>query len=74
MPDSFIQTPIGTADTSAPVAAPPQLSVDTTGASRWPALAAALLGALILLGVGFGSGIAHNAAHDTRHTLGFVCH
>lgn len=40
----------------------------------WPAVAAILLGGLIVLGVGFGPGIAHNAAHDTRHALVFPCH
>jgi cobalt transporter subunit CbtB len=41
---------------------------------RWPAIVALLLGAMVILGVGFGPGIAHNAAHDTRHTLAFPCH
>ncbi len=35
---------------------------------------AALLGVIVVLGVGFSPGIAHNAAHDTRHTLAFPCH
>lgn len=39
------------------------------------ALAAAGLGALLLWGVGFaGSDVLHNAAHDTRHSIGFPCH
>ena len=45
----------------------------TTGA-RWPAIVALLLGAVIILGVGFGPGITHSAAHDTRHTMAFPCH
>ena len=40
-----------------------------------PALAAALLGAVILFGVALAnSGTIHNAAHDTRHAAAFPCH
>jgi cobalt transporter subunit CbtB len=40
-----------------------------------PALAAALLGAVILFGVALAnSGTVHNAAHDTRHAAAFPCH
>lgn len=47
----------------APSAAPLQLA------------AAALFGALILFAVGFAPmSAAHNAAHDTRHTVAFPCH
>ena len=43
--------------------------------SKWPALFAAMLGAVILFGVGFSNlSIAHNAAHDTRHAMVFPCH
>lgn len=38
-------------------------------------LTSALLGAFIVFGVGFAhSETAHNAAHDTRHAIGFPCH
>ena len=38
-------------------------------------LAAAALGMVILFGVGFASmDMAHNAAHDTRHSVAFPCH
>jgi cobalt transporter subunit CbtB len=41
-------------------------------------LAGALLlsfGLILLAGAGFaGSETVHNAAHDTRHALGFPCH
>ncbi|MCP5163373.1 MAG: CbtB-domain containing protein [Hahellaceae bacterium] len=38
-------------------------------------LAALLFGAIILGAVGFLSmDTAHNAAHDTRHSLAFPCH
>jgi cobalt transporter subunit CbtB len=40
-----------------------------------PALAAILLGVLLLYGVGFaGSQTIHNAAHDARHAFAFPCH
>jgi len=33
------------------------------------------LGFFMLIGVGFaGSTVLHNAAHDTRHAIGFPCH
>ncbi len=38
-------------------------------------LAAAVLGIVILFGVGFAPmDMAHNAAHDTRHSVAFPCH
>lgn len=40
-----------------------------------PALMAAVLGMLMLWGVGFSPVSAvHNAAHDVRHSAGFPCH
>ena len=40
-----------------------------------PALAAALLGAVILFGVALANGdTIHNAAHDARHGAAFPCH
>jgi len=37
--------------------------------------AAAVLGIVILFGVGFAPmDMAHNAAHDTRHSVAFPCH
>jgi cobalt transporter subunit CbtB len=39
------------------------------------AVMAALLGALVVWGVGFSPIAAlHNAAHDTRHSMAFPCH
>jgi len=36
---------------------------------------ALLLGMVILFGVGFvKTSAVHNAAHDTRHAVGFPCH
>lgn len=38
-------------------------------------LAALAFGIIILSAVGFAPmGVAHNAAHDVRHTLSFPCH
>ena len=53
--------------------AEPNLHATASGRG-WPAITALLLGALIIFGVGFGPGIMHNAAHDTRHTMTFPCH
>ena len=40
-----------------------------------PALAAAMLGAVILFGVALAnSDTIHNATHDTRHSAAFPCH
>ena len=37
--------------------------------------AAAILGMVVLMGVGFAPmDVAHNAAHDTRHSYAFPCH
>ena len=41
----------------------------------FPALAAAMLGLVILFGVALAnSETIHNAAHDTRHAAAFPCH
>ena len=40
-----------------------------------PALAAAMLGVVILFGVALAnSDTIHNAAHDSRHSAAFPCH
>lgn len=39
-----------------------------------PAMLSILLGTIIVGAVGFAPGIAHNAAHDTRHVMTFPCH
>lgn len=39
------------------------------------AVFAALLGGFLIWGVGFSHiDVVHNAAHDTRHSIGFPCH
>jgi len=49
---------------------------DLTRAARvMPAVAAALLGLVLIFGVGFaGASVIHNAAHDARHIHAFPCH
>jgi len=38
-------------------------------------VAVAILGIVVLMGVGFAPmDVAHNAAHDTRHSFAFPCH
>ena len=38
-------------------------------------VSALLLGTIIIYGAGFlNMAVAHNAAHDTRHSQGFPCH
>lgn len=38
-------------------------------------LLSAFVGAFVVFGVGFAhSNVLHNAAHDSRHALGFPCH
>lgn len=50
-------------------------SVSVTRSKNLQLFAVALLGAIILFGVGFAPmDIAHNAAHDTRHSVAFPCH
>lgn len=50
-------------------------SVSVATSKNLQLLAVALLGAVILFGVGFAPmDIAHNAAHDTRHSVAFPCH
>ena len=47
----------------------------SAGRNAPAALVAALLGAFILLGVGFASpATLHNAAHEARHAFAFPCH
>ncbi|MDQ6732299.1 MAG: CbtB-domain containing protein [Actinomycetota bacterium] len=43
--------------------------------TRWPGIAAMVLGAFFILGTGFSHiSAVHNAAHDARHSAGFPCH
>jgi cobalt transporter subunit CbtB len=47
----------------------------STGSDTLAAVFAALLGVFVIWAVGFSHiDVAHNAAHDTRHSAGFPCH
>jgi cobalt transporter subunit CbtB len=50
-------------------------SVSSRSETLLAAVSAALFGAFLIWGVGFSHiGALHNAAHDTRHSIGFPCH
>jgi len=50
-------------------------SSKTLASSGVQMAAAAILGMVVLMGVGFAPmDVAHNAAHDTRHSFAFPCH
>jgi cobalt transporter subunit CbtB len=58
--------------TSTVNAAAPSRALATTSVQM---AAAAILGMVVLMGVGFAPmDVAHNAAHDTRHSFAFPCH
>jgi cobalt transporter subunit CbtB len=43
--------------------------------TRWPAIAALVLGLMLVAGAGFAApSFIHNATHDTRHAFGLPCH
>jgi len=44
-----------------------------SGSRAAAALLAAMMGLVLLSAVGFAA-VAHDAAHDTRHSVGFPCH
>ena len=51
------------------------VTVSESAAALPVILTSALLGAFIVFGLGFAhSESVHNAAHDTRHAVGFPCH
>ena len=51
------------------------VTVSTTISKSVQIASAFLLGFVILYGAGFvQTSVAHNAAHDVRHTQGFPCH
>ncbi len=70
-----IQSIESTIVTSSGLVGGEQLGESAVASSKWPALFSAVLGAVILFGVGFSDlTVAHNAAHDTRHAMVFPCH
>ncbi len=49
--------------------------ISTTISKPLQLVSAMLLGIVILYGAGFvQTSVAHNAAHDMRHSQGFPCH
>jgi cobalt transporter subunit CbtB len=57
------------------ISIPAQGSISVRVAANLPALIVFFFGLVTLYCVGFStSSIAHNAAHDTRHSSGFPCH
>ena len=60
--------------TFTPIAVPAAASTSRSSVLG-QALMAAVLGMVLLFGVGFSHiPVVHNAAHDTRHSAGFPCH
>jgi cobalt transporter subunit CbtB len=52
-----------------------KVKVKAISSPRLQIFAALLFGMVIFYAVGFSPiGIAHNAAHDARHSLAFPCH
>ncbi|MCP4766427.1 MAG: CbtB-domain containing protein [Gammaproteobacteria bacterium] len=51
------------------------IRVNASTSARAQSLAALVFGVTILFAVGFAAmGVAHNAAHDVRHSAAFPCH
>jgi len=54
---------------------PLEQSITVAHSKNLQLFAAATLGLVILFGVAFAPmDMAHNAAHDTRHSVAFPCH
>lgn len=52
-----------------------EVSTDVNISKKSQILSAAILGFVIMIGVGLSPmEVAHNAAHDTRHSFAFPCH
>ena len=51
------------------------LTVELSQQRRATGIASLIIGLLLVFGVGLSHiALAHNAAHDTRHAIGFPCH
>lgn len=51
------------------------LPIQLTDQRRAAGIASLVIGIFIIFGVGLSHiAAAHNAAHDTRHAIGFPCH
>ena len=52
-----------------------ELSVQFADQRRAAGIASLVIGIFLVFGVGLSHiAAAHNAAHDTRHAIGFPCH
>ena len=52
-----------------------QIAATSINSSLHHTLGALVFGVVVLFAVGFAPmDVAHNAAHDTRHTMAFPCH
>lgn len=52
-----------------------QIQVKASASPLIQNIAALLFGVTVLFAVGFAPmGVAHNVAHDARHTMAFPCH
>jgi cobalt transporter subunit CbtB len=60
----------------APIRTAPESSLPARALARaWHTAVVAVIGLVIVLGVGFAPLHAiHDAAHDTRHSFNFPCH
>jgi cobalt transporter subunit CbtB len=60
---------------TAQVSSSQSVKVKAIASPRLQTFAALLFGMVIFYAVGFSPiGVAHNAAHDARHSLAFPCH
>ena len=51
------------------------ISVELSDRRRATGIASLIIGIFLVFGVGLSHiAAAHNAAHDTRHAIGFPCH
>ena len=51
------------------------ISVEQSDRRRAAGIASLIIGIFLVFGVGLSHiAAAHNAAHDTRHAIGFPCH
>ena len=51
------------------------ISVELLNQRRAAGIASLIIGIFLVFGVGLSHiAAAHNAAHDTRHAIGFPCH
>jgi cobalt transporter subunit CbtB len=70
-----VEDTVTTHQTSTAPAASPSVTSAIGSGRLMPIAFAALLGVVLVGGVGFSHiDVVHNAAHDYRHSMGFPCH